>query len=738
MLTAADKNSDYLKKQTSRIFILGSLFFVCFSSISFAAEKQVDRSFEDSIIVNGDTVEYSVDAREVTATGNVVINYKGTKLSCYRVSVNTQTKDANAEGKVRIEDERGVIEGTKIIYNFQNKTGIIFDAQFRSYPYFGKAPKMQKLSDKEFVGYNGYATTCNLAQPHYRIKSKKINMFPQDKIQTKQDVFYLGKVPLVYLPWYSHSLKEPILHMQIMPGKSRDWGPYLLTATRYNLTPNISGRIYFDYRDKLGVAEGFGLNYTTARYGKGDLKYYYTQERPHDLAESSPAEFQRYLVRLRHKWNLDQRTDFTLEYYKITDSKRMVLGTQYNLLKDYFFREYEKDSQPSSYALLHHNFSHSTLDFLMQKRTNRWYTQLEKLPEIKYSLPSLKVGASPFYFENASSAANFNYKYAVPSDSTNDISLLRFDTTNKLSLPQRMAFIKLTPFVSSRQTFYDKDVYGSSILPRTIFYSGMDASTKFYRIFNTQPNFLRMDIQGLRHIITPTIAYTYNHSPTIPSSKLKQIDSVDAINKNNSLSLELSNKLQTKRKDQSVDMADFRINTSYIFKPDSGDKRGSNFSDFLFDLKLIPYSWLRFDGDATYKHSGNRSEPNYNHFSGANYDINFNFTGERSIGIGQRYQRKGARELTLSTDWRINPKWKFGVYERWQFRQTANTQKGLREQQYTLSRDLHCWVMDITYSVERDKGESIWFIFRLKAFPELEFTFNQSYHQPKSGSQSNP
>jgi hypothetical protein len=64
--------------------------------------------------------------------------------------------------------------------------------------------------------------------------------------------------------------------------------------------------------------------------------------------------------------------------------------------------------------------------------------------------------------------------------------------------------------------------------------------------------------------------------------------------------------------------------------------------------------------------------------------------------------------------------------------------RGLREQEYTVSRDLHCWVWDITYNVKRGHGESIWFVFRLKAFPELEFEFNQSYHEPKPGSQSNP
>ena len=716
-----------------KLFVLFSVLCFLFSVEGYAQENK-----KEPIIVNGDTVEYSTDKKEVTATGNVAVTYKDTKLTCQKLTINTETKDGVAEGNVRLEDKKGIIEGLKMTYNFETKAGTIIDSEFRSNPYFGKSETVKKISDAEFIALKGYMSTCNYDNPHYRMKSRKIDFFPNDKVKTRANTLYVGRVPLFYLPKYNHSLKDPLMHVQLMPGKSKDWGPYLLTAWRYSLTENMKGRIYFDYREQLGVAEGFGLNYTTDNFGKGDYKYYYTQERSRRFKEGEPAEFQRYLIRWRHKWDIDDKTNATTEYYKIVDSKRAIYGSQHNFLKDYFFREYEKDSQPLSYVLIHRAFSHSSMDFLMQKRTNRWYTQLEKLPEIKYSMPNLQIGESPFYIENSSSLANFNYKYAVPSSSVNDINMKRFDTTNKFSLPMRVAFIQFTPFVSNRETFYDKDIYGSSIAPRTIFYSGADVNTKFYRIFNVKSNFLGMDINGLRHIITPTMGYSFNHEPTILSGKLKQIDGVDSISRSNCASLGLSNKLQTKRNSQSVDVVDLNITTNYIFKPKSGDKRGSNLSDFLFDLKLLPYSWLRVDADATYKRSGNRSDAGYNRFSNANYDIIFDLGKERSFGIGQRYQLKGGNEITYSLNWRLSPKWKFSAYQRYNRGHDPTLKRGLREQEYSVSRDLHCWTMDVTYNVTGGQGESIWFIFRLKAFPELEFDFNQSYHQPKTGSQSNP
>ena len=710
-----------------------TLCFVIWNSLSYAQEQK-----EEPIIVNGDTVEYSTEGREVTATGNVSVTNKGTKLTCHKLTVNTQTKDAEAIGDVRLEDAKGVIEGQKMKYNFQTKSGTIIDSAFRANPYFGKAEKVDKVSDSEFIARRGYMTTCSYDNPHYRIKSKKMDIFPDDKIQTKDDRLYLGSVPVFYAPQYNHSLKDPLMHVQLMPGKSKDWGAYMLSAWRYNITEDVKGRIYFDYRATKGVAEGFGTNYATSNFGKGDFKYYYTQERDHSLNKENraPRIFQRYLIRWRHQWNIDERTNLTSEYYKITDSKRILYPSgNYNFLKDYFFREYEKDSQPLSYALVHHSFNYSSMDFFMQKRINRWYSQEEKLPEIKYSLPSLQIGETPFYFENGSSYVNYNYKNAVPSPSWDDVTANRFDTTNRLSLPTKIAFINLTPFISGQDSYSDKSTYGAT--STIVFSTGSDASTKFYRLFNIQSNFLGLDINNLRHIITPSIAYSYSKTSLMPSGKARFGGGATTAG-GSSAALTLSNKLQTKRKGQSVDLLDLNVTNTYTFKPKTGAKRGSSLSDFLFTLKLLPYSWMSINSDATYVHSGARDSVNYHHFSNANYDFNINLGPERSFGIGQRYQLKGGNEMTYNLIWRLSPKWKFSVYERFNRGHDPTLRRGLREQEYSLSRDLHCWTWDMIYNVKRGYGASIWFMFRLKAFPELGFEYNQTYHQPKPGSQLNP
>jgi len=694
---------------------------------------------KEGVIVNGDKVEYSADSKEITATGNVEVLIKGARITCDRIVVNSETKDIQAEGHVRFVDKGTVVEGDKVIYNFQDKTGVIIDANFRSNPYFAKTKEMQKVSEEEFVCLGGYATTCSLDRPHYRIKSKKINFFPGNKIQTKEDIFYLGNAPLAYLPEYNHSLRDPLMHVQVTPGKSKDWGYYLLSLYHYDLKENVTARIYADYRNNLGLAEGFGFNYKTQKFGKGDFKFYYTHERDKNQPEGTTDKFERYLARWRHNWSIDSATRLITEYYKIKDTK-MQLGTANTFLKDYFYREFEKDSQPKTYLLLSHNFNYSSVNLLVQKRINRWYdhtanTPDEKLPEILYTLPEYELGESPFYFKTDTSFANLANKYpagiGITTTQPPDQQVTRFDTYNQFSMPFKFFFIFVNPFVGSRETYYSRDIDGGSINPRTIFYSGTDLSTKFYRLFNVKSNFLGMDINGLRHIITPTVKFGYNHEPTVHQSQLQIFDDIDSISASNTATIELVNKIQTKRRGKGikgelerVDFAMLKLDTDYNFEPKGTNQSG--LTDFLFDLELLPYSWLRMKTDGTY---GRKERV----FKEINFSSFMEWDKGRNFGLGYRYERKGGKEITTQFNWRLNPKWRFGIYERYQIAEVRK--KGMKEQEYTIGRNLHCWDMDFTYNISSEHGHTLWLIFRLRAFPELEFNFDQNYHAPKDGSQ---
>ncbi|MCX5711938.1 MAG: hypothetical protein NTY47_02560, partial [Candidatus Omnitrophica bacterium] len=623
----------------------------------------------------------------------------------------------------------------KITYNFLTKTGVIYDAKFMSSPFFGKAERLDKVSADEFIARRTYVSTCSLDTPHYKLLTRKVNFFPGKKVNLTDVAMYVNKAPVLYMPEYNHNFDDPWMKLPISPGSKKEWGAYVLSAYRYNLNKNVKGLLLLDYRSKLGLAEGFVTNFNSENFGKGDFKFYYTDEKAIDLERlpTDPKNYTRYFARFRYKWDINERTNFVSEYYHITDIKEKIKGPgTADFLRDYFQREYERDSQPLTYALFHQAYDYSSLDLLMQVRNNHWFNQQSKMPELKYTMPNVQMGSTRFYFNSNSSSGVYNIK----SD-PKDITVSRFDTTNRFSHPLKVAIFDFNPYVGSQETIYDKGTNGRSHVVRTMFMSGADVSTKFFRVYNVKTNAFGLDINALRHIITPTFSYSYNHTPTVPSSNLKQIDAIDALTGSNFVSIGLQNKLQTKRKGTSVDLVDFLVTTSYDFKPKTGE-HGSSFRDFYFQLKVLPFSWMRLESTSTYKHSGARDAVGYNSFNDVNYDLYFDLGKERSIGLGQRYLLKGSNEITFNVNWRLNPKWRFSMYQNRNVGHQPGLPRGVREQEYTISRDLHCWQMDLTFNRKKWDGNTFWLIFRMKAFPELEFGFDQSYKEPKSGSQVNP
>ncbi|MDD5618400.1 MAG: hypothetical protein PHG69_04835, partial [Candidatus Omnitrophica bacterium] len=272
-------------------------------------------------------------------------------------------------------------------------------------------------------------------------------------------------------------------------------------------------------------------------------------------------------------------------------------------------------------------------------------------------------------------------------------------------------------------TYYSKDKNGSEKVFRNVFYTGYDILTKFYRIFDAKLNKYGIEIDRLRHVITPSVKYAYIHDPTLPSERLCAFDDIDSITAQNTATLSLENKLQTKRKGVNVDFLTFIIDSPYYFNMEG---HGGRFDYINFDLEMLPNSWMKFWSDAQFNLRKRA-------FSVANFDVTFPLKDNGKVTAGYRYAKGDADEdsklLTFGLERNINPKWKFRSYHRLEL--TAGG-KMIEEQEYALVRDLHCWEMEFVVNNRKKKGTNFWVAFRMKAFSDVGFEFEKSHQAPKT------
>jgi hypothetical protein len=85
-------------------------------------------------------------------------------------------------------------------------------------------------------------------------------------------------------------------------------------------------------------------------------------------------------------------------------------------------------------------------------------------------------------------------------------------------------------------------------------------------------------------------------------------------------------------------------------------------------------------------------------------------------------------QVTIDGKYKLNDAWKFRIYERFDMVSTK-----WEEQQYTIVRDLHCWIAELTLSYGDARNTSIWLVMKLKAFPDSPIGMRQVYSRPRFG-----
>jgi len=339
---------------------------------------------------------------------------------------------------------------------------------------------------------------------------------------------------------------------------------------------------------------------------------------------------------------------------------------------------------------------------------------------LQYSLSNRELWSTGLYLRNTTTYSNLTEKAASPSEVRQNT--MRVDSDSELSYPMKISFIEFKPFVGGRNTYYSKtkdvEKYGSI---RGIFRTGASLSTRFYRVFDTEIERYGLDIHRLRHIITPTVSYEFVNHPSLTPAQLDSFDGIDGLNLAHSIHFSFENKLQTKRSNKTVELLRAVIGTDFRIKehPSKG-----GFDQITTNIDFRPLDWITFYFDSNY-------DTRRDFLTTANFDLYINGGEKWSVDIGKRWSREVDDQLTSEFRYKINPKWAFRTYTRFDLRSGI-----LKEQEFAVTRDLHAWTMDLNFNETRRQGNEIWIVFTLKAFPDMVIDFGTSFNRRKVGSQS--
>lgn len=684
------------------------------------------------------TVMYDMHTGLYTATNGVLVRYGEAVLTAERMVLDQPKGEILADGDVRIQQGEQFYASQHVSYNFF--THQMEAEQFRTgeTPVFAAGIGLHgDLTNHTYEAAHAMLTTDDIAHPDFQVRARRIRIIPGKKMIAYDAVLYVKGVPVFYFPYYSRNIGPRSNNFNFVPGYRTLYGPFILGDYTWYPSDDLDVIMHTDYREKRGPGIGPDVNFRLGRWGQGSFSYYYTHDSQPNIDQLGvPIPENRQRVGFTYQAN--PATNFFVK--SVVDYQSDVA-----VVRDFFETQYFLDPQPKTFVEANKFWDNFSLDAYAQPRVDNFLDTVERLPDIRLTGFRQQLGATPLYYESQSSAGYYEEAFANnlgtngPATGSMNYSAARADTYHQVLLPETLfGWLNLTPRVGGRFTYYGTATGPGATTDeqyREVFNTGAELSFKASRLWPSVSSQV-LDINGLRHIIEPSVNYVFVPSPSVPPSQLPQFDyelpslrllpldfpeynDIDSINTENAVRLGVRNKLQTKREGQVVNLLDWDLYIDWQLDPTAGQ---GTFSDLFSDLAIRPRSWLTLESLIRYDINDHFLRMSYTTITIAPNSI-------WSWRVGQYYllhDLSGSPTALGDGNNVYTSTFYFKLNENWGYRMSHyfDAMSGrMAMQSYAVYRDLRSWTAALTFYISDNpigpKDYTIAATFSLKAYPHF-------------------
>lgn len=199
-------------------------FFLVFAAYARAEVQTVEiksaRTTQyDKDESGGETVRFSGDVVIVVTKGNSI-----SKISADEIVYDKERDTLEATGRVTYEHTTGKVggetfEGDAFLFDLKNQEGVFLGGRIQqdsgskdNDPYIVHAEITGKDSSSTMAFKNGMLTTCDADDPHWSINATRIWLLPGNEIALLNGVFFIGPLPVFYIPFFYYPSDEMIVH----------------------------------------------------------------------------------------------------------------------------------------------------------------------------------------------------------------------------------------------------------------------------------------------------------------------------------------------------------------------------------------------------------------------------------------------------------------------------------------------------------------------------------------------
>ncbi len=558
----------------SRLCVI--LGFAVLMVVPGARAQAILDSLTSNLNIEGLETTYDPETGLATARGDVHISYTDVEIRCGTATYNATTGEIIARDGVVIWKSGTTYRGENIIYN-ANSGELSGDAVRSAMPmamgnFFYETEKFEtetKLIQK-VEGGTTYFTTHDVQNPNFRLRARKLTIYPGDRVVMRHVTLFAGNTPVFYFPYISQPLEEEVGY-RFTPGYQSRWGAFLLNQYGVIHGDHTLAKYRLDLRSSRGLGVGadfLSLRHKENRNNFGNLKLYYLRDSDPENNRSGeargPVGKDRYRVNFQHRIYLPgpEKSTWYLDFdiNKVSDA---------HFYEDFFFNDFRETPEPENQISLVHTDPRYVATLMARFQANDFYSVGTKLPELSLDWTRRPLWNTGIFHQGTFSAGILkdelgdeqerdladlirdgrvngvalsddnrrSYRTLLgleeganlsAADVGRGISLFsallegagysRVHTYQELLYPKTLfGWLNVTPRIGGGVTHYanidaaaDADLSDGT---KTMFHAGLDLSFKLTKTWNDvqKPGW---GLDGLRHVLQPYVNFSYLDADT--------------------------------------------------------------------------------------------------------------------------------------------------------------------------------------------------------------------------------
>ncbi|MBL7646541.1 MAG: hypothetical protein JNK74_10170 [Candidatus Hydrogenedentes bacterium] len=607
-------------------------------------------------------------------------------------------------------------------YDFKSGQGELNNATGQAGIYYFSAEKLHLHGPQTLSGENVWVTTCDRPHPHYKIRLSELEMVDGQPVAGSNARLQLGKADTpLYLPrWRRGSVGGSPWTLDFDSGRQADIGYFVNVGQAYEINPDVTLGPRLFVTEKEGV--GFGADLTYDFMDNPASRFYRTQGEAHALYTTEDRGYVHWYHRYEYSNDLVVRAQ--VEHW----------GDE-EFYKDFYYDMFRSRSQPRTFANITYRQPNYIATGTVRAQTHSWFSETEQTPEATFHyLERPLVENLYFSFDTANGYYN-REPYGVDGARTANTARLTYSW-------DPMPGLAITPFVEADGYFYSRERQSDTSAGLLSTNVGVTAQTRLHRTYAG-----RWGFSAFKHMIVPSITYSYRPDTSVDPLEIPQYDPLDSIFGRSRIETKLSNVFYG-RDAETGEV--WQVGRLTLYQGNDLRNERSKTEDYEVELDVRPRPWwgLQVVGERQKTSDEDqglsrdtiaRNFPRFyqevlgeafgfddaQDYSGRFGDYNRMLAqlyydgeprGEKVSGrVGFAYTKTQDevfnREALYGLGYKFSDKWGFGFEHTYDFEE-----HDLRSQTYELRRSLHCWETAIRFR-DRESGFDINLEFNIKAFP---------------------